>query len=238
MGQRKREQAEINGGVILYIGISLFTAAAVAAAGIMIVKKRFKNEVKYSPKTGHIFLIVSLIVFAAFGTALPLLANAEDWTLFSVLRTLSVLCWTYFAGVIDLKLKIIPNELVIGMLIELTVISAAEAICDFSGFKSVIISSILGGLAMGVIFLLGRALSKGGMGMGDVKLVLMCGLFLGFENVIGMVFWALVFSVITGIVLMSAKKAKLKTKLPMGPFFFAGALVSNTIYIISGLNGG
>lgn len=220
------------------IVISLLTTAAIEIAGMLVVKKRFKDEVKYKPKNRNVFLIISTVVFASFGTAIPLLANAEEWTLFSILRALSVICWTYFAAVTDLKLKIIPNELIIGMLIELAVIFTAEAIFDFSGFKAVFVSSLLGGFVMGGIFLLGRVLSKGGMGMGDVKLILMCGLFLGFEDVIGMVFWALIFSIITGIILMIAKKAKLKSKLPMGPFFFAGAAVSNLIYLISGLYGG
>lgn len=220
------------------IVISLLTAAAIEIAGLLIVKKRFKDEIKYTAKKRNAFIIVTSVIFAALGVSVSIFADPKEWTLFSILRTLSIIYWTYFAAVADFKLKIIPNEIIIGMMAELVLIFIPEAICDFSEFKSTVVMSLLGGFIMGGIFLLARALSKGGMGMGDVKLVLMCGLFLGFENVVGMIFWALVLSIVTGAVLMITKKAKLKSKLPMGPFFFGGAVLGNAIYIISGLNGG
>lgn len=221
------------------IAISLLTAAAIEAAGLFTVKKRFKkDEVKYTAKQRNLFIVVSSVIFAALGVGLTLFANPKEWTVFSVVRTLSVTYWTYFAAVVDVKLKIIPNELIIGMLAELALIFIPEAIYDFSEFRSTLFMALLGGIVMGGVFLLANALSKGGMGMGDVKTVFACGLFLGFESAAGMIFWALVLSVIAGVVLIAAKKAKLKSKLPMGPFFFGGAVISNAIYIISGLNGG
>lgn len=221
------------------VALSLITAAVIEVAGIFIVKKRFKDkEIKSTRKQSAVFLTVTSVVFAAFGIFFPLLAAEEEWTLFSLLRVLSVIYWTYFAAVVDVKLKIIPNELIVGMLIELMAIFVPEALLNLTAFKETIVMALLGGLIMGGIFLLGRAVSKGGMGMGDVKLVTLCGLLLGFDSVIGMTFWALLFSVITGLVLIIAKKAKMKSKLPMGPFFFGGAAVSHIVFIISGLYGG
>lgn len=218
--------------------ILLLAAAAIEAAGLVILKKRLKDEVKYTAKKRNLFIIATFFIFAALGAGMSLFADPKEWTLFSLLRTLSVVCWTYFAAVVDFKLKIIPNDIIIGMLAELALIYIPEATSDFSAFKSTVIMALLGGFVIGGIFLLAHAISKGGMGMGDVKTVMMCGLFLGLENVIGMIFWALVLSIIAGVTLMIAKKARLKSKLPMGPFFFGGAVISNAMYIISGLNGG
>lgn len=220
------------------IVISVITALAVNAAGIFITKKRFKDKVEYSKKKRNIFIIISTVVLTAFGVLLPIFAAGDEWTLFPTLRVLSVICWTYYAAVIDYKLKIIPNEIPLGMLGELILIFIPEALLDLQGFKYTIIMALFGGLAMGGIFLLGRGLSKGGMGMGDVKLVALSGLYLGLDSVVGMVFWALLFSIITGVILMIAKKAKLKTKLAMGPFLFAGAVVSHVVYFCGSVYGG
>lgn len=218
--------------------ISVILTLGINAAGILITKKRFKDKVEYSVKKRNAFIIISTALSVMCGILLPLCAAAEEWTIFLTLRTASVICWTFFAAVIDYKIKIIPNELVVGMLIELILIFIPEALSDLRGFKSTIVMSLLGGLIMGGIFLLGRGISKGGMGMGDVKLITVCGLFLGMDSVVGMIFWALLFSIITGIALMIAKKAKLKTKLAMGPFFFAGAVVSHTVLFLGSVYGG
>lgn len=210
-------------------------AALITAAGIFIVKKRFKNEVEYTKKQAVVFIAASAVFLLAAAFLTAIFASPEDWTVFSIVRTVSVICWMYFAAVIDFKLFVIPNDIIIGMLIELALIFIPEAFADFSGFKYTITTAVLGGVIMGVLFLLGRVFSKGSMGMGDVKAVMMCGFFLGMDSAAGMVFWALVISVVTGLVLIIAKKAKLKSKIPMAPFFFLGALVSNAIYIISEL---
>lgn len=217
---------------------SVISALGINAAGILITKKRFKDKVEYSEKKRNAFIVISTALSVLCGVLLSLCAADDEWTVFSILRVVSVICWTYFAAVIDYKIKIIPNELVVGMLIELLVIFIPEALFDIQGFKSTIVMSLLGGLTMGGIFLLGRGISKGGMGMGDVKMITVCGLYLGLDSVIGMVFWALLFSIITGIVLMIAKKAKLKTKLAMGPFFFAGAVVSHAVLFLGSIYGG
>ncbi len=210
-------------------------AALIMTAGIFIVKKRFKDEVKYTKKQAVIFIAASAVCLLAIAFLMAIFAPPKDWTVFSIVRTISVICWMYFAAVIDFKLFVIPNEIIIGMLIELVLIFIPEALTDFSGFKYTITLAILGGVIMGVLFLLGRVFSKGSMGMGDVKAVMMCGFFLGMDSAAGMVFWALAISVVTGLVLIIAKKAKLKSKIPMAPFFFLGTLVSNAIYIISEL---
>ena len=79
-------------------------------------------------------------------------------------------------------------------------------------------------------------LSRNGMGMGDVKLMAVAGICLGINKILGLIFWSLVVSVITGIILMIAKKKTIKSSLPLAPFFLIGSLVSNALYIISGIS--
>ena len=88
------------------------------------------------------------------------------------------------------------------------------------------------------MFLITNLVSHNSLGMGDVKLMYVLGLLTGLDDALGGLFWALLFSLVTGVVLMIAKKAKLKSKIPMCPFFFFGFLTSNIVYIITGMVGG
>ena len=77
-------------------------------------------------------------------------------------------------------------------------------------------------------FLLVAALAyPGGMGMGDVKLAGMMGLFLG-RSVAPALMIALVSGVVAGLVVMSRKGVKQgrKTAVPFGPFLAFGAIVA------------
>lgn len=79
---------------------------------------------------------------------------------------------------------------------------------------------ICGGLLEGI-----RILSRGGIGMGDVKLMTACGFFLGLTTGgISLVF-AYILAGMFCLPLLIFKKASLKTRLPMAPFFTVSILI-------------
>ncbi len=65
-----------------------------------------------------------------------------------------------------------------------------------------------------------------GMGFGDVKLAGVLGLLLGFPNLVICLYTAFLTGAIVGVILMIGGKAKMKTKVPFGPFLLFGAFVS------------
>jgi leader peptidase (prepilin peptidase)/N-methyltransferase len=75
--------------------------------------------------------------------------------------------------------------------------------------------------------LLAALASPAGMGMGDVKLVAVLGLFLG-EEVAVAVFVALLAAVAVGLVIIARKGARAgrKTVLAFGPFLALGGVVA------------
>ncbi len=124
------------------------------------------------------------------------------------------------AAAIDLEHRIIPNRITglgaaLGVVIGLALDPSGEP-------ERLIAAAAAGG------FLLVAALAyPGGMGMGDVKLAGVMGLFLG-RAVAPAVMIALVAGVIAGLVVMSARgvKAGRKTAVPFGPFLALGAIVA------------
>jgi leader peptidase (prepilin peptidase) / N-methyltransferase len=124
------------------------------------------------------------------------------------------------AAAIDLEHRIIPNRLTalgaaLALLIGLALDPAGEP------------ARLIGAGAAGGFLLVAALAYPGGMGMGDVKLVAVMGLFLG-ASVAVAVLVALLTGVLVGGVLVARKGARAgrKTAIPFGPFLALGALVA------------
>lgn len=127
------------------------------------------------------------------------------------------------AALIDLEHRIIPNVL--------TALGAVLALglglaLDPSGETQRLIAAA----GAGGFLLLAAFAYPGGMGMGDVKLAGMMGLFLG-SAVIPAIFIALLAGSLLGGVILARKgvQAGRKTKVPFGPFLAFGAVAATFV---------
>jgi leader peptidase (prepilin peptidase) / N-methyltransferase len=137
----------------------------------------------------------------------------------SVLRALMMLAVVPCAA-IDIERRIIPNRItgpgsVVALAVGLALDSGGE------------LTRVLSALAAGGFLLIAALIRPAGMGMGDVKLIGMIGLFLG-RSVAVALFAALIASVLTGAALATRRGvyAARKTALPFGPYLALGALVA------------
>jgi leader peptidase (prepilin peptidase)/N-methyltransferase len=122
-------------------------------------------------------------------------------------------------AVIDIDFRIIPNKLMIVGAIAAPVILALTRPGDIP--EHLIAATAAGG------FLLAAALAyPAGMGMGDVKLAFVMGLFLGREVGVAMLAGLLTASIV-GIAIMARKGPAegRKTAIPFGPFLALGGMV-------------
>ncbi len=86
---------------------------------------------------------------------------------------------------------------------------------------------LLAGLAAAGFFLLLVLITKGrGMGLGDVKLAALMGLFLGWPKILVAFYVAFLTGALVGVILILLKKKKLKDPVSFGPFLVTGTLVS------------
>jgi leader peptidase (prepilin peptidase)/N-methyltransferase len=121
---------------------------------------------------------------------------------------------------VDLAVRLLPNRLT-GPAAAVAVV--AGSLLDPGGE----LERLLAGAAAGGCFLLAALTSPAGMGMGDVKLVAVLGLFLG-EEVAVALFVALLAGVAVGLVIIARKgtRAGRKTVLAFGPFLALGGVVA------------
>jgi leader peptidase (prepilin peptidase)/N-methyltransferase len=130
-------------------------------------------------------------------------------------------------SLIDLDHQIIPNKITLPLLV---------AGLAFRGIQGELIPAALGLLAgAGPLGLIAVVYSKG-MGWGDVKLLAMLGVFVGWQKIIITMFLGSFLGVLWMVPLILAGKFDRKTPFAFGPFLAAGALV--VIYMWPVLEGG
>jgi leader peptidase (prepilin peptidase) / N-methyltransferase len=121
---------------------------------------------------------------------------------------------------IDLDHRIIPNRLMlIGAVLAPAIVLVTE--------PEAIAEHLIAAAAAGGFFLLAALAYPRGMGMGDVKLAAVLGLFLG-RSVAPAVFLALLSGTLVGAAIIARKGAHegRKTAVPFGPFLALGAVVA------------
>jgi len=134
---------------------------------------------------------------------------------------LLIIVFLVFSTVFDLKYMILPDFstiILIGCAIGLVFVGAIR--------ESPLQNLLSAMIASGFLLILNFITKGRGMGMGDVKLAIFMGLFLGFPKIIVAFYVAFIVGAVMGIFLMIFKKAKKKTQIPFGPFLILGTFVS------------
>jgi leader peptidase (prepilin peptidase) / N-methyltransferase len=136
-------------------------------------------------------------------------------------------CLLAVIAVIDIEQGLILNNLVYaGMVVALA--------CSFFGFQlsgihllvpSLGMAAIGGGVGF-ILFLLIVLLSRGGMGIGDIKMAAFMGIMLGFPYVLVAIFLAIVTGGLVAIGLLIARMKGRKQTMPFGPFLAVGAFLA------------
>jgi leader peptidase (prepilin peptidase)/N-methyltransferase len=88
-------------------------------------------------------------------------------------------------------------------------------------------AQVLAGLGTGIFLFTFAVLSRGGLGMGDVKLGIVLGLFLGKYVIVALCAGLLASAVLSiGVLLRRGIAAGRKTAIPLGPFLALGGVVA------------
>jgi leader peptidase (prepilin peptidase)/N-methyltransferase len=132
-------------------------------------------------------------------------------------------------SLIDLDRQIIPNKITLPLLVAGLAAQSCQGNLVFAAF---------GVLAGGGPFALIAACYAKGMGWGDVKLLAMLGVFLGWQKMIICIFLGSLLGVLWMGPLMLLKKRDRKTPFAFGPFLAAAALLVMYFWeaIMVGLN--
>ncbi len=121
-------------------------------------------------------------------------------------------------AIIDYKRLYIPNRIIIMVLI------LGTANVAFNDNMS-ISQALLGLVGMGLTMLALYYISKGAIGMGDVKLLSSIGLFMGFWGAIAATLMAAILCGLASMALLTMGLVKRRNRIAFGPFIFAGSML-------------
>ncbi len=123
---------------------------------------------------------------------------------------------------IDLKSKKIPDKLIlIGICIRV-LFYVFEIFNNSQIVLNIFISDMIGILLGGGIFLLAALIVKNSIGMGDVKMYALIGVFCGYTATFSSIMFSLFLCFIASVVLLIFRKKGRKDTLPLAPFAFIG----------------
>lgn len=172
-----------------------------------------------------------LAFFAVAVLALPPVLEATSGTA-AVASGCVLIAYLYFAAVsvtlamIDLDVRKLPNAIVLpSYVVALGLFGLATVM---TGDVTPLLRAVVAAAALAAAYFLMAVILPGGMGMGDVKLAGLLGLYLGWVGWGALIVGALaafVLGGVFGLILISAGRATRKTGIPFGPWMLGGAAV-------------
>lgn len=145
--------------------------------------------------------------------------------------------WTLLAlSVVDLQYKVLPNRIVFPALIggwALLIVDAfvGSGLGDFQG--GMLLDAAIGAAIFGGFLFIVAFIYPAGMGMGDVKLALLLGSYLGYIGGIGLTITGMFLSFLLGgflgALIAVARGGGRKTQIPFGPWLALGTVTAVAI---------
>lgn len=197
--------------LVILLGILLGSAVIILTYD----KKKDQSQLRwyilaYSKHHIYVFMqilliIICVLLYRRYGFSIQF----ASYVLLSTILT--------SAAVIDIQKQIIPDKLVaIG-----AILGGVVAFLDpgLSLLNSLLGFALGGGILLTVFFI-----SKGSLGLGDVKLFACIGIFLGMDKVLSAMFISALLSGLVGLLLIIKSVSNRKKSLPFAPFILIGTL--------------
>ncbi len=200
-------------------GVQIQNSDNIPLFGYIRLRGKCRNcQQRFSPRylllelTTATMVFIPFFIFDRFTMVLP-------WVAFIILGVA--------LSAIDFQLHRLPDVLNGALYLSGLALFSLDAILNhrLDHLRSAVIASIM----LSAFYWLVNLLSKGGMGMGDVKLAASIGLYTGYISALSVYVAAMTSFALgsaVGITIMVLGKGTRKTAVPFGPFMLAGAVIS------------
>ena len=168
-----------------------------------------------------LLMAIMLCVVAVF-----LVEVYQNNTLVDNLKLIVLLVILFIAANTDARQRIIPNTIVIAGLVLRIVFWCVELITVSTEFWYILKNDLMACLMLIAFFVVGVLMVKGGIGMGDIKLMLVMCLFQGFYGVVSSLFCSLFVAFLYAIVVLVLRKKTRKDSVAFAPAILVGTILS------------
>jgi prepilin signal peptidase PulO-like enzyme (type II secretory pathway) len=129
-------------------------------------------------------------------------------------------------AIIDFRKHIVPNRILGVLFVCRLIIYVAEVIMYQELVFPAVVSDVLGAVAIGLFFLILALISRNSIGMGDIKLIGIMGLFLGGQTCLLAIFLGLFGSLFASLFFLATKKKTRRDYIPLVPALLGGTVLS------------
>lgn len=184
-----------------------------------------------SSRKESIFVYAYFIVMGIISILLCF-AIRQNFDIYWAFKALFLFNIISVAAFIDAKEKIIPNPVLLtGLVLRFMLYIIGMVL--YNGINLDDITSDLSGMAFGGgIFLISALLSRNSVGMGDVKMYALIGLYVGFQGTFSIVFIALLISFFWAVTMLVIKKKTRNDVFPLAPVTLLALLIQLTLTAI------
>lgn len=213
------------------ITIDIVLSVLLIAAGYVYICYYF-NNVKWNTFNGTALKITrnKILYLAgaviAIGTLITLFETVYFRDVILQIKLLSLVLVMLPIAAIDFRVQKIPNQLLMVALIIRVLIYAAEFIVSAPTAFNVLKDNLLGAVVIDAFFLLLLLIFKNSIGMGDIKLFAVMGLYQGLWGAINSVFFSLMFSFVLSVGLLITRKKGRKNTISFGPSILIGTIIA------------
>lgn len=169
------------------------------------------------------YLIANVV---GIGTLLVIFEAVYSLDVIRQIKLLVLVAVLFPAAAIDFRVQKIPNQLLAAALLMRVLIYAAEFAVSVPDAVNTLKDGLLGAAVIGGFFLLLLLVFKNSIGMGDIKLFAVMGLYQGMWGALNAVFFSLLVSFFLSIVLLITRKKSRKDTISFGPSILLGTIIA------------
>lgn len=213
-------------GALSVVGILYHDIRKKSAVG---VDSENEEEVSTENKTFPLkySIIYCVIVFILIlVVALWLLLHFNNLDTIYMCKRVALVSILFVATYYDKLAYRIPNKLILYGLFCRVILLIFELIFSTETVSSVLISEFIGAGGLLVFSVIGLIVTRNGIGMGDIKLFILMGLFQGLTGIVSSVFASLIVSFVYSVFLLITRKKSRKDYIAFAPCILVGTYFS------------
>lgn len=165
-------------------------------------------------------LLLCIITLLCFVSTMRIYDKVENPL--GIAKMLICLICLIGAASFDYREHRIPNIFPATIVISATILLGTGMLLRQAGAVAYITTGAVTSLACGLVLIAAAAITKQGIGAGDIKLICAMALMTGTYAVMGTLFFGVILCSIYAIIAMVLKKKSVNSTVPFGPFLFLG----------------
>ena len=213
------------------VALDIIVSLLLISAGYIYTCNYYRGAKWHTINKANLSFTRNRIVYVAFAfivaTALIILFQVVyKLTAISQIKLLALILFMLPIAAIDLRFQKIPNQILVAALVTRVIIYIAEFIVSVPVALNTLKDNVIGAAVIGAFFLLLLLIFRNSIGMGDIKLFAVMGLYQGLWGAVNSVFFSLMVSFVLSIALLITKKKSRKDTISFGPSVLLGTVIA------------